>query len=156
MGLREDLRKDPVSSLELRPVITARPDDPVRTAVQRMKEAQLGCVVIVDDNGMPLGRFTERLLVRVLAFGEHGLDHPISKYMIPAEAMVTMNEPVSRVITLMRDTGVRFVFVADEQGKVIALTGLKGVMKYLAEHFPRQIKSQVMEAKLYMDQREGA
>ena len=156
MGLLEELRKVPVSSLELRQVITARPEDPVSIAVKRMKEAQLGCVVIVDDQGMPLGRFTERLLVRILAYADPSLDQPISRHMIPTEAMVTPNDPVSRVITLMRDTGIRFVFVVDEQGKVVALTGLKGVMKYLADHYPQQIKSQLMEAKLFMDQREGA
>ena len=46
--------------------------------------------------------------------------------------------------------------VLDDEGRPVGLTGQKGVMEYIAEHFPRQGKVQLMESKLHMDHREGA
>jgi hypothetical protein len=43
----------------------------------------------------------------------------------------------------------------DRDGKPIGLTGQKGVIEFIVEHFPRQVKVQMMRSKLYMDAREG-
>ena len=44
----------------------------------------------------------------------------------------------------------------DDAGRVTGLTGQKGLMEYVAERFPRQIKVQMMSSKLHMNTREGA
>jgi hypothetical protein len=56
----------------------------------------------------------------------------------------------------MQTKNLRFVVVTDEDGKAIALTGQKGLMEYVAEHFPQQVMVQRVGVKPYSSQREGA
>ncbi len=156
MGLREDMQNEPVSALPLRPPVTCGPDESVRSVIARMKSARLGCVFIVDEQQRPIGKFTERLLIRLLARGAGLLDQPIRDHMTGVEACVKPTDPIAKVVDNMQQTGMRFVCVMDEQGRIVNLAGQRSVMEYVAERFPHQIKAQLMEAKLHMDQREGA
>ena len=156
MGLRENILSHPVSQLELRPVIAVKPTDSVRQALQQMRDKRLGCVVIVDQDNRPLGKFTERLLIRLLIKDPAALDEPVGDHMAHAWGSVKSGDSIARVIECMEEKKLRFVIVVDDQGRPIGLTGQKGVMEYLVEHFPRQIKVQETGSKLYMDDREGA
>lgn len=157
MGLRENIDMEPVSALPIRELIQVLPDSTVRQVLAKMREKHLGCVVVVNEYGAPLGQFTERLLIRLLIDGDGNLDQPVSNLMIDVRGCVKQSDPIRKVIDYMQDTGLRFVCVTDDQGKrPIGLTGQKGVMEYIADHFPRAVKSQLMESKLYMDEREGA
>ena len=157
MGLRQDILSDPVSVLELRDLVAVKPDTTVRRAIELMRQHRLGCVVIVDDHNRPLGKFTERLLIKLLvADGPDALDQRVSEHMASAWTLVERSDPIAKVIQCMEADKLRFVVVVDEHGHPVGITGQKGVMEYVAEHFPRQVKVQETEAKLYMDQREGA
>jgi CBS domain-containing protein len=156
MGLREDFRREPVSSMPLRTPVLVEPTMSTRDVLAKMKKASIGCAFIIDQDGRPIGKFTERLLVRLLHRQPALLDKPINQHEIPLQGCVCLTDPISRVVDFMQDTGLRFVCVVDENGRVVGLTGQKGVLEYIAERFPRQIKVQLMESKLYMDQREGA
>ena len=46
--------------------------------------------------------------------------------------------------------------VLDNDGKVIALTGQKGLMEYIADHYPGQIMVQRVGVPPYSQSREGA
>lgn len=158
MGLRQSLREDTVGSLPLREVITVLPDSKVRQAIEKMIKKNIGCVVIVDEYDRPVGKFTERIMIRKLvSMGSAILDEPIKDHMIEIAGCVKINDPVEKVLEYMRNTGLRFVCVTDEAGqKIVALTGQKGSMEYIADHFPRAVKTQLMDSKLFMDEREGA
>jgi CBS domain-containing protein len=52
------------------PVITITETDTVLTAAKLMKKNKIGCVVVVDKNGKPLGLMTERDVVRRVAAGD--------------------------------------------------------------------------------------
>ena len=156
MGLRQDILDHPVSELPLRPLITITPQSAVREAVTAMRANRVGCTVVVDDAGRPLGKFTERQLLRVLAENPEGLDLAISPYLVSTWACVTIREPIAKVIERLLAGGERFVVVTDETGKAVGITGQRGVMAYVAENFPRQVKVQLMEPTLFMEQREGA
>ena len=54
-------------------VVTAPPDAPVRHVAELMRERNVGSVVLVDDDGLPVGFITDRdLAVSVLADGHRG------------------------------------------------------------------------------------
>ncbi len=156
MGLRSDIRNELVSTLPLREPVLVAPTTVVRDAVGRMKQAHLGCVFVVDSEMRPLGKFTERQMIRVLVQNLGGMDEPIKNHMIPIGRCMRLDDRIADVVEEMQESGVRFVCVVDGSGAVIRLAGQRSVMEYIAEHFPRQIKVQMMEAKLHMDQREGA
>ena len=157
MGLREDITHETVAQMPLRPALTVTPDTTVAQAVRLMRDNALGCVFIVDSELRPTGKFTERQLVKLIC-GCVPLDEPVAKHMvaIPEAGLVRMSDTVSKVLENMRQTRLRFICVVDDAGRVTGLTGQKGLMEYVAERFPRQIKVQMMSSKLHMNTREGA
>jgi CBS domain-containing protein len=156
MGLRQAILADPIKDLDLRELVQAKPDEPVRQVIARMRERKLGCAVILDAAGKPVGKFTERTLIKLLRKNPAGLDEPIQRHMLTNPDTMRMTDTIGEAIDLMQSKSIRFVIVLDEQGKAVALTGQKGVMEYIAEFFPRQVKVQEMDAKLSMQKREGA
>lgn len=157
MGLQQDIHQESVSNLNLRPVIRVMATSSVMQAVAKMRDKKLGCVVVVDEYDKPLGRFTERDLVRVLAQSPANIAQPVARFMTPTELCVRVTDPIDRVFSRMENYGRRFICVSNEDGsKMVGLTGQKGLMEYIADHFPRQIKVQEIDAKLYLDEKEGA
>jgi len=156
MGLREDILKKTVADLELREIIKVRPHDTVSSVVSIMQQKRLGCVVVVDDDDRPLGKFTEKQLTSLVLKNQSAMDEQVGEHMTSAWSTVEKTDPISKVLDAMQSKGLRFVIVVDSDGRAVGLTGQKGMMEYIADHFPRQVKVQMMESKLYMDEREGA
>lgn len=156
MGLRDAILHEPVSSLPLRKALMIEPQRPVREALDLMRREKLGCVFLLADSGRPTRMFTERVMVQLLASNPDHLDDPVQQHAIDIACLVKLSDPISLVLKQMQQSNIRFVCVVDEKDQVAGLTGQRGVMEYLAEHFPRQVKVHVLGSKLYMDQREGA
>lgn len=156
MGLRKIILHEPVSKLELRELLTLKPNDTVKAAVKLMRTKRLGCVVIIDEQGKPLGEFTEHSLLKLLLVNPEAMSCDLKDVMGDDWTTVKLTDPVAKVLDAMHD-GSRFVVVVDEDGKAIHLTGQKGLMEYIADHFPRQVKVHMIDdVKLFQDQREGA
>lgn len=157
MGLREDITHETVADMPLRPALTVTPDTSLAQAIRLMRDNALGCVFVIDSELRPTGKFTERQLVKLICGGVP-LDEPVVKHMvtIPDAGCVCMSDTVQTVLKKMRQTRLRFLCVVDDAGRVTGLTGQKGLMEYVTEHFPRQIKVQKMTSKLHMNTREGA
>lgn len=157
MGLHEAVKNETVSEMPLRRALTMKRGAPVRQALVMMRDSHLGAVLVVDDQQKPLGLFTERLLVRLLSVSAAGLDQPVEDHMIACDGLVVrLDDPVVSVIQAMQNTGIRFICVVDAQGRVHSLAGIRSLIEWLVEHFPRAVKVQELEAKHHMDQREGA
>lgn len=156
MGLRENILTDPVSELAYRPLLTIDPSTPIREALPVMRDAKIGCVVIVDDAGRPQAMFTEKNLVALLGTGTGSLDDSVEKHMTHEFCCVTDQDTVVQVIGMMQSRRQRWIIVVDDAGKAKAITGLRGAIEYVVDHFPRQVKVEPIGTKLSMDQREGA
>ena len=156
MGLRQDIHEKTIADLDLREVIGVSGATTAQDAVALMKEHGLGYVTIVDDEGKPHGVFTERSLIRLLMQNPAALSEPVSKWLDQDPPILKQSAPIFKLLELMRSRSLRFVIVIDDAGKAVGVTGQRGLMEYIADHFPRQVKVQTMESKLYMDQREGA
>lgn len=156
MGLHENMQKEPVSRLALREPILVSPDVPVRETIRMMRAAQLGCVIVVDQDRMPAGMFTENMLKQMLVSDRHRFDDPVSAHMADQCPWVRLEDPIVDVLEAMQARNVRFICVVDEEGRVVGLTGQKGLMEYIAEHFPGQVMVQRIGGTPYMHKREGA
>jgi CBS domain-containing protein len=155
MGLRQDILEQPVTELTWRKLIKVAPTDSVRSAIAQMQQERLGGVVVVGDDGRIVGEFTERELIGMLLEAPGSMDDPISKHMGDTWGELRTTDSIARIVNEMQDRKLRYVLVVDDDGIPVGLTGQKGVMEYIAEHFPRQVKVQTMDSKLHMDQREG-
>ena len=121
-----------------------------------MRHGKLGCVVITDDDHKPVGIFTEAMLRQLLAKGQLVLDQPLVDHMATTFPWVNESDPVEFVIDAMEMKNVRFVVVVCEDGTVAGLTGQKGLMEYVAEHFPGEVMVQRVGGKPFPGTREGA
>lgn len=156
MGLREDLRTEPIGGLTMRQAVTIPPTVSVRQAAEKMSEHKLGAVIVTDDRGLPQGMFTEKLLIRVMALSPFAMDEPVGSHMAQRCVCLRLTEPVSRLIAVMLEHNLRWVCVVDEEGLPVGLTGLRSVIEYIAEELPSLVKVQPIEAQLSISEREGA
>ena len=155
MGLRNNILNEPVSELDIRVLIDVSGETTVRQAIGMMQDKSIGCVVIVDIEGRPQGTFTERLLVKTLLCGDDQLDQPVSNFLGRRWAKVCTTDKIAQLIQVMQTHALRFVVVVDDDGKAVGITGQRGLMEYIAEHYPRQVKAQEMEANIHIEEREG-
>lgn len=156
MGLRQNILTDPVSELDVRQAVTVKQDTTARQAIALMRQHQLGCVIVVDGHGRAVGKFTERLVIRMLLEDPSKLDQPMRNLKIHAADPIRDTDSIASMISKMQVGNLRFLCVVDAHNKPVALSGQKGLMEYIAEHFPRQIKVQRMRSKIFLDEREGA
>ena len=156
MGLRENLLHEPVSRLDVAPGILAPPDLPVRDAVRLMRERDEGCVVVVDEQGRPQGKFTEHQLADLLANRPGAMEDAVSRHMRRAWAVMNQNDPIVTLIHKLQDYRLRWVIVVDDQGKALGVIGQHALMAHLAERFPRAVKVQPMDDNMAIQAREGA
>lgn len=156
MGLHENMQSEPVTRLALREPVTASLDTAVREAIERMRESKLGCVIAVDESRKPLGMFTESMLTQLIAQNPNAMDEPLQDHVSARWPWVKATDNVIDVLEAMQSKNVRFLSVVDDDGHLIGLTGQKGLMEYVAEHFPGQVMVQRIGGKPYADEREGA
>src|SRR3954464_11169541 len=88
-------------------VVTAPPDCPVRAVAEMMRERNVGSVVLVGDDGLPVGFVTDRdLAISVLADGRDPGEPPEGH----ATGPVVTGEPglgVEEAADLMVSHGIR-------------------------------------------------
>ena len=155
MGLHENMQNEPVTQLAMREPVTATQGTSVRDVIVRMREKKLGCAVVVD-NQKPTGILTESMITQMLAKGAPFLDDPIEEKMSEQCPWVKVTDPVIDVLEAMELKNIRFLAVLDDDARLVGLTGQKGLMEYVADHFPGQVMVQRIGIKPYMEQREGA
>lgn len=114
----------------LRPnTVVAAPEESIRVVLARMRERDVGCVLVLDG-GRPAGMFTERdAITKILGHPER-LSEPMADHMttpvvsVPAEAMVY------KVILYMRQKGVRRVAVLDAGGNLAGILTQRHILAY--------------------------
>ncbi|MCH5377927.1 MAG: CBS domain-containing protein [Planctomycetes bacterium] len=157
MGLIENFQRERVRDVPLREAVKVSPDLSVSAAVELMQEKQLGCAVVVDDQDRPLGIFTERTVIDLLLQQSGDMDAiSVKDHLDPNWSCVREDDPLSTLVEAVQDKGARFLCVTDADGRVIALTGQKGLAEYVADHFPRQVMVQRLGGKPGTVEREGA
>ena len=156
MGLHANMSTEPVSRLKLRPALRVGPTATLRETIEVMRDGNLGCAIVTDKNDRPVGVFTEAMLRFLMARGAPPLGDPVSAHMAESFAWVKDTDPIETVLDGMEAKNVRFVVVVNKSGKVVGLTGQKGLMEYVAEHFPGEVMVQRVGTEPFPEHREGA
>ncbi len=156
MTLSVNIQQEPVRNLPLRKALSVTALASVREAILLMQQHQLGCVFVVDAHGHPLGVFHERILLSMLDESPDAIDGNVARFLDKRCAYVRLDEPISSVLWAIQSHDQRFVGVVDEAGKLVNLTGEKGLMEYVADHFPRQVMVAVPGSQIQSTMREGA
>ena len=156
MSFREHLETEPVSSLPIRNAIVGKSGTLIRAAIAGMRAHKLGCVVIVDHHSYPTHIFTESSVVELLLDNVGLDDTPIKDYVDTRFVVVKSSDPIARVWDAIQDDDARFVCVTDDEGKLIGITGQRGMSEYIADHFAKQVSVQRIGSTPWLQEREGA
>jgi CBS domain-containing protein len=91
-------------------VVTASPGEPVREVARRLRTADVGCAVVVDDAEAPVGMITDRdLAIRVVARGHDADATPVKEAMTPSLIRVDAGAGLQEVARVMSEHGIRRV-----------------------------------------------
>lgn len=109
-----------IESLAARPVVTATPDEDVRSVARKMRDGHVGCVVVVQGR-KPVGIVTDRdLTLRVLADAVPP-SISVSQVMTADPAVVELGAGVEVVLRAMRKAGTRRMPVVDPYGDLVGI-----------------------------------
>ncbi len=119
-----------------REVLVAGLGESARTAAQRMREHNVGTLVVRDENGRPAGILTDRdLVLRVMAEGKDPAVTPVLEVMTVVPKKVAEDTPIENALALMRSEECRRLPVVGRDGKLVGVLSLDDVLELLAEEF---------------------
>jgi CBS domain-containing protein len=111
-----------IGSICVRDVDTARADESVGVAAERMHQRAVGSLVIVNDSDQVIGIVTDRDLVsRVLGKGRNPTETTIQDVMTLCPKVATEWTPVEAALLTMRTGRFRRLPVVEQGNKLVGL-----------------------------------
>jgi CBS domain-containing protein len=116
----------------VREVHTAREEESVRDAAQRMRDRGVGTLIVVDGESRPLGILTDRdLVTRVLAAARDPAGTRVSEVMTQDPRVVYEETPIEDALRLMRQRAVRRLPVVDREARLTGLISSDDLLEFL-------------------------
>ncbi len=112
-----------------RDVVTTAPHRTVREVAQILHDKAIGAVVVTGADGIVLGIFSERDVVKVLALGGSALDDSVSRHMTARVVTATEDTGVLQLMERMTDGRFRHIPVVDA-GRLKGLVSIGDLVKY--------------------------
>jgi CBS domain-containing protein len=132
-GLVRSVMEDDLRQLEQAETVTVRPHQSAIEVTKRMKEAQTGCALVLDEQGKLIGIFTEHdVLCRLVKAEGDMQDVPISELMSRNPEALRETDSVAAALNKMAMGRYRHVPVAGSDGSY-SVASIKSVLKYIAQ-----------------------
>ncbi|MFO0819417.1 MAG: CBS domain-containing protein [Pirellulales bacterium] len=120
-----------LSELFRNQVVTAEPQESVRSVAQKMKSGEVGAVVIVQA-GKVVGIVTDRdLVVRAIA-GAGSIDGPVADVMSRDVVTIWDDQGVFNATQYVRGRKIRRIPIVDRQEKLIGMLSADDLFALLA------------------------
>ncbi len=125
-----------VSELIKRPPVTTLPTATVEEAARLMYSEGVGSVVVTSPEGIVLGIFTEKDLVKVVG-GGMPLTTRVGDVMTRNPMTVRAEDALTKAILILAEKRIRHLPVVDEEGRVRGVISARDIAltlkKYLEE-----------------------
>lgn len=103
-----------IDDIMTRNVVTMRRNDPVMDAARIMRDADIGAVIVEDDDGGLYGILTDRdIVVRCLAVDKDPLHTPVGDICSKSTVTVTPQDSIDEAVRRMQENAVRRVPVLE-------------------------------------------
>jgi CBS domain-containing protein len=112
-------------------LVTARPDDSAANAIRKMLEANIGSVVVCEEN-VPVGIFTERDVMRMAGEGADFERTPLRQAMTARPLTIGAGDNILDAAQLMAARKLRHLPVV-EDGNLVGIVSMRDVFGFLAE-----------------------
>jgi len=120
-----------VADIMVKEVVTAKEHDKIRDVAIRMYEKKIGSVVVVDDEGKPIGIVTERDMVYVVARAL-APDTPVWMVMTENPVVINENALVTEAMEKMRVQNIRHLPVVNDEGKLVGMISFRDIVDFTA------------------------
>jgi CBS domain-containing protein len=129
-GLARSVMEDDLSHLE-KEFLAVSPDTSASETISQMKQARLGCALVLDD-GKLVGIFTERdLLNKLTGRAMLPVTTPVKQLMSPNPEVLLESDSVAAALNKMSMGRYRHIPVQLADGSY-CVTSIKHVLRYLA------------------------
>jgi CBS domain-containing protein len=133
-----------VEHLQLRPIVTIGPDEPLRTAAQVMHTHQIASLV-VSEPAQPVEIVTERDLTRALATGLDP-DAPVNAIASPSPVTVPVEATAIEAAKRMLLHDVRHLVVTRDE-RAIGVVSIRDLLRVLVDaNTPQTIYAFIQQA----------
>ena len=120
-------------------VLSIPADATVHAALERLAEHDVGVLVVLDD-GKPIGIFSERDLARKVELrGRRAKDTTVREAMTPEVLYVTPGHTLDRCMVLMKEDRVRHLVVAEDD-KVVGVVSARDILVDAATEAEKHIR----------------
>lgn len=117
-------------------VVSVERDTPIRTAVAKMSDRDVGSVVVVEDR-QPIGVLTDRKVALALEerpnVADRSAEELIGSDLISVDASTTIFE----ALQLMSDEGIRRLPVVDDDGRLQGIVTLDDALVLLVSELDK-------------------
>jgi CBS domain-containing protein len=111
----------------------ASEEEAARDAAVRMRETNVGTLVVIDAQRVPRGIVTDRdLALRVLGQGL-GPETTVGEVMTRIPRTVSEETPIEDALAIMRGLGIRRMPVVGSKGRLVGMISVDDVIELLAE-----------------------
>jgi len=131
-----------------RPVITTHPAQSVRAVVALLAERSVGALVVVNEEGRPIGIVTERHIVQRLAADDQIMMRAVGEIMTRDVVTATPYDELTSILHVMTERRIRHVPVID-RNELVGIVSLGDVLRFQRDRYRGEadtLETQVMDA----------
>ena len=119
-------------------VVTIRPNQTVREALERFAERNIGALVVVDDTHRAVGMITERGILRSALTNERVLSATVAAVMTREVVIGHPSDDLMSVAHTMTEKRIRHLPVMD-QGKLVGIVSLGDLVRAQRDHYEGRV-----------------
>lgn len=130
-------------------VVTITPTETVEAAILKMKQHNIGSLVVVDEAGQMVGILTERHIVRQAPQLGEFLTKPVAELMEPNVITGTPHDDLQAVMSIMIKKRIRHLPICDH-GKLYGLISVGDLLQTQRDLYEGQaatLETQLMAAE---------
>jgi len=122
---------DTVEMIMSQPPITVGLDARLEDVARIMYDNRIGSVIVVDEEGTPIGIFTRTDLVYTVASGSYKRNPKISDVMRSEPVVAKRYESIRTAYARMKSLGMGHLPVVDDDDRVIGVVSMKDILLYV-------------------------
>lgn len=119
-------------------VVTIRPDQTVREALELFAKRNIGALVVVDDVHRAMGMITERGILRSALTNERVLSATVGAVMTREVVVGHPSDDLMSVAHTMTEKRIRHLPVM-EQGKLVGIVSLGDLVRAQRDHYEGRV-----------------
>ena len=121
-----------VASLMSSGVVSVTRDTPVEEAAERLRQKDIGSLVVVDGRGRLEGILTSTDFVAIVAKSEPKAETTVERYMTDRVIAVDPQDPIQDAADTMVTYGINHLPVVDDDDTVIGMLSSTDLTAYLS------------------------